>query len=135
MSERQHISSGTPWEKSVGYCRAIRVGKLVYVSGTTASDENGNVMAVGDVYGQTAYILKKIERALNEAGASISDVVRTRSFITDISRWEEFGRAHGEVFAEIQPVSTLVQVSQLIDPKHLIEIEVDAVVADSVGEG
>ncbi len=130
MSERQRITSGTPWEKSVGYSRAIRVGKLVYVAGTTASDENGNVMAVGDVYAQTAYILKKIERALNEAGASISDVVRTRSFITDISRWQEFGKAHGEVFSAIQPVSTLVQVSQLIDPKHLIEIEVDAVIGD-----
>ena len=130
MNERKNISSGTPWEKAVGYSRAVRIGNQVYVSGTTASDEQGNVIGIGNVYTQTAYILQKIEKALHEAGASISDVVRTRSFITDISQWEEFGRAHGEYFAEIRPVSTLVQVSQLISKDHLIEIEVDAVIRE-----
>ena len=130
MNERKNISSGTPWEKAVGYSRAVRIGNQVYVSGTTASDEQGNVIGIGNVYTQTAYILQKIEKALHEAGASMSDVVRTRSFITDISQWEEFGRAHGEYFAEIRPVSTLVQVSQLIDKNHLIEIEVDAVIRE-----
>ncbi len=130
MSERQKISSGTPWEAKVGYSRAIRVGSQVFVAGTTASDEQGNVIGVGDVYAQTAYILQKIGRALEQVGASFEDVVRTRSFITDISQWQEFGRAHGEVFADIRPVSTLVQVSALVDPQHLIEIEVDAVIGN-----
>ena len=130
MSGRQQVSSGTPWEAKVGYSRAIRVGNLVYVAGTTASDEAGNVIAPGDVYAQTAYALQKIGRALQEVGASFEDVVRTRSFITDISRWQEFGRAHGEIFSAIRPVSTLVEVSLLVDPAHLIEIEVDAVIAE-----
>ncbi len=130
MSERQNIASGTPWERVVGYSRAVRVGNLVYVSGTTASDEQGNVVAAGDVYAQTAYALAKIGRALNEAGADFKDVVRTRTFITDISRWEEFAKAHAEVFEDVRPVSTLVQVSQLVDPAHLVEIEVDAVIQD-----
>ncbi len=128
MSERQNISSGTPWESVVGYSRAVRVGNLVFVSGTTASDENGAVIG-SDVYTQTRYILQKIERALASAGAGMSDVVRTRSFITDISQWEEFGRAHGEFFRDIRPVSTLVEISRLVDPAHLIEIEVDAVIS------
>lgn len=130
MTERQKVSSGTPWEAKVGYCRAIRVGNLVYVAGTTASDEAGNVIAVGDVYAQTAYVLQKIRRALEEVGASFEDVVRTRSFTTDISRWQEFGKAHGEIFSAIRPVSTLVEVRQLVDPAHLIEIEVDAVISE-----
>ena len=130
MSERQKISSGTPWEAKVGYSRAVRVGKQVFVAGTTASDEGGKVMGT-DVYTQTKYILEKIERALEQAGASMSDVVRTRSFITDISQWEDFGRAHGEFFHEIRPVSTLVEISKLVDPAHLIEIEVDAVISDA----
>ncbi|MEP7293651.1 MAG: RidA family protein [Chloroflexota bacterium] len=128
MAERQNISSGTPWEGIVGYSRAVRVGSRVFVSGTTASDENGTVIG-SDVYAQTAYILQKIERALHSAGAAMTDVVRTRSFITDISQWEAFGKAHGEVFREIRPVSTLVEISRLIDPAHLIEIEVDAVIS------
>jgi enamine deaminase RidA (YjgF/YER057c/UK114 family) len=128
VTERQRISSGTPWEGKAGYSRALRVGNLVYVAGTTASDETGNVIGKGDVYAQTIYTIRKIERALVEAGASLSDVVRTRTFITDISRWEEFARAHGEVFGAICPVSTLVEVSKLIDPDHLIEMEVDAVI-------
>ncbi len=130
MSERRKISSGTPWEAQVGYSRAVRVGNLVYVAGTTASDEQGNVIGVGDVYAQTAYILQKIGRALQAVGASYDDVVRTRTFTTDISRWEEFGRAHGEVFAAIRPVSTLVEVKALVDPAHLVEIEVDAVIGE-----
>lgn len=130
MAARQKVSSGTPWEAKVGYSRAVRVGNVVYVAGTTASDEQGNVIGVGDVYAQTAYILQKIGRALEQAGASFEDVVRTRSFITDISRWQEFGLAHGEIFAEIRPVSTLVEVRGLVDPQHLIEIEVDAVIGD-----
>jgi enamine deaminase RidA (YjgF/YER057c/UK114 family) len=130
MNERQKISSGTPWEAKVGYSRAVRVGNQVFVAGTTASDEGGKVMGA-DVYTQTKYILEKIERALHEAGASMSDVVRTRSFITDISQWEDFGRAHGECFHEIRPASTLVEISKLVDPAHLIEIEVDAVIRDA----
>jgi len=128
VTERQKVSSGTPWEASYGYSRALRVGNLVYVAGTTASDEHGSVIGVGDVYAQTAYALQKIGRALVAAGASFDDVVRTRTFITDISRWEEVARAHAEIFATIRPVSTLVEISRLIDPAQLVEIEVDAVV-------
>jgi enamine deaminase RidA (YjgF/YER057c/UK114 family) len=128
MSNRQNISSGTPWEGIVGYSRAVRVGNQVFVSGTTASDEQGNVIGT-DVYTQTRYILQKIERALAEAGASMSDVVRTRTFTTDISQWEEFGRAHGEFFRNVRPASTLVEISKLIDPAHLVEIEIDAVIS------
>ena len=127
MSDRQRVSSGTPWEAKVGYCRAIRVGNLVYVAGTTASDEQGNVIAPGDVYAQTAYVLQKIGRALQEVGAGFEDVVRTRSFTTDISRWQEIGRAHAEFFAEGKPATTMVEVRSLIDPAYLVEIEADAV--------
>lgn len=123
---RQNISTGTPWERVVGYSRAVRIGDHVWVCGTTASNENGEVMGVGDPYEQTVYIFRKIERALNEAGATMADVVRTRMFVVDISQWEEIGRAHGEFFREIRPASTMVEVSKLIDPNHLIEIEVDA---------
>ena len=107
----------------------MRVGNLVYVSGTTASDAEGNVIGAGDVYAQAAYALQKIERALNEVGASFADVVRTRTFITDISRWEEVAKAHSAAFDAVRPVSTLVEVSRLIDPAHLVEIEVDAVIS------
>ncbi len=130
MKERKHVSTGTPWEKVHGYSRALRVGNLVYVSGTTASDEQGNVIGVGNVYTQTSYALQKVERALHEAGARLEDVVRTRLFVTDISQWEEVSRAHAEYFGAIRPVSTMVQVSQLVDPKHMVEIEVDAVIDD-----
>lgn len=125
---RQLISSGTPWEASVGYSRAVRVGNQIFVSGTTASDEAGQTVSVGDAYGQTQFILRKIESALNEAGAGLNDVVRTRIFVTDISRWEEVGKAHGEVFASIRPTATMVEVKGLINPDHLVEIEVDAVI-------
>ena len=123
---RQNISSGASWESIVGYSRAVRIGNHIWVAGTTATDENGNVVGVGDVAAQTRYVLKKIGRALNEAGFTFADVVRTRMFVTDISQWEIIGRAHGEIFGSIRPASTMVEVAKLIDPQYLIEIEVDA---------
>ena len=129
--ERQQISSGTPWEKSVGYSRVVRVGNQVFVSGTTASDEEGTTVAVDDAYAQTKFILQKIEAALQQAGARMSDVVRTRMFVTDIDRWEEIGKAHGEVFRDIRPVATMVEVSRLINSDHLVEIEVDAIIEEA----
>lgn len=124
--QRVNISTGTPWEQVVGYSRAVRVGDHVYVSGTTASDEHGNVIGVGDVAAQSRYIFEKIEKALKSAGAALTDVVRVRMFVTDISQWEAIGRVHGEIFGAIRPVSTMVEISKLVDPQHLIEIEVDA---------
>lgn len=112
---------------SVGYSRAVRVGNQIFVSGTTASDEDGQTVSVGDAHGQTQFILRKIEYALKQVGADLSDVVRTRLFVTDIGRWEEFGKAHGEVFAAIRPAATMVEVNGLINPDHLVEIEVDAI--------
>ncbi len=126
MSQRINISSGTKWEDFVGYSRAVRVGNSVYVSGTTAVTEEGDIIGENDVYAQTQFILQKIEKALNEAGATRHDVVRTRMFATDIAQWEEIGRAHGEFFANIRPAATLVEINQLILPQLLIEIEVDA---------
>ena len=126
--KRMTVSSGTPWENAVGYSRAVRVGNLVFVSGTTASLENGTTVGVGDAYGQTQFILKKIEGVLHEAGAKMSDVVRTRMFVTDISRWEEIGKAHAEVFGEICPAATMVEVRRLVNTDHVVEIEVDAVI-------
>lgn len=125
---RQLISSGTTWECSVGYSRAVRVGNQIFVSGTTASNADGTTTCVGDPYGQTKFILEKIARALSDAGAELTDVVRTRMFITDFNNWEAIGQAHGEVFGEIRPAATMVEVSRLINPNHLVEIEVDAVV-------
>ena len=127
---RVNVSSGTPWEVSVGYSRAVRIGNLVFVSGTTASEEDGTTVAVDNAYGQTRLIFQKIETALREVGAKMADVVRTRMFVTDIDRWEEVGKAHGEVFGEIQPVATMVEVSRLVNSDHLVEIEVDAVIAE-----
>ena len=124
---RKLVSSGTPWESSVGYSRAVQVGQHIFVSGTTASDEFGETVAVGDAYGQTQYILNKIESALGELHASMKDVVRTRMFVTNIEAWEEIGRAHSEFFADIRPAATMVEVRALVNPDHLIEIEVDAV--------
>lgn len=126
--DRQLISSGTPWENSVGYSRAVRVGNQIFVSGTTASDEDGQTVSVGDAYGQTQFILQKIATALKEAGASLNDVVRTRIFVTDISCWEEIGKAHGEFFSAVRPAATMVEVARLVNPDHLVEIEVDAAV-------
>lgn len=125
---RHNISTGTPWESSVGYSRAVRVGKRVLVSGTTASNEAGETVAVGDAAGQTRYIFEKIAAALKEAGASLADVVRTRMFVTDIDQWESVGNIHGEFFRDIRPAATMVEVSRLINPDHLVEIEVEAVI-------
>ena len=129
MDRRTH-STGTPWENSVAYSRAVRVGSQVFVSGTTASNQDGQTVAAGDPYEQAIYILRKIEGALQAVGAKRSDVVRTRMFVTDIGRWEEVGRAHGEFFRDINPAATMVEVSRLINPDHLVEIEVEAVVSD-----
>ena len=127
--KRQKYSSDTPWELSVGYSRAVRVDNQIFVSGTTASHIDGVTACEDDAYGQTRFILDRIEHVLREAGAELSDVVRTRMFVTDIDQWDEIGRAHGEVFGDIRPCSTMVEVSRLINPDHLVEIEVDAVVA------
>ena len=123
---RKNISSGASWESIVGYSRAVRIGNHIWVAGTTATDANGNVVGVGDVAVQTRYALQKIGRALEGAGATFADVVRTRMFVTDISQWEIIGRIHGEIFGSIRPASTMVEVAKLVDPQHLIEIEVDA---------
>ena len=129
--QRKNISSGSQWEAMVGYSRAVRIGNRVFVAGTTASDDDGEVVGPDDAYLQTQFILKKIESAIAEAGASMDDVVQTRMFVTDISRWEEIGKAHGEVFGDIRPASTMVEVQRLIDPGHLVEIEVACIVGDS----
>ena len=126
MRERQKYSSGAKWEAIVGYSRAVKVGNRIYVTGTTATDENGEIVGAGDAYAQTVQVIKNIERALRALGAELENVVRTRMFVTDISRWEEYGKAHGEFFREIMPATTMVEVSKLIDPQMLIEIEADA---------
>jgi len=129
---RQNISSNTPWESTVGYSRAVRIGNHIWVAGTTASDEHGNVIAAGDAVEQTRYILQKIQRALVEAGATMQDVVRTRIYVTNIAEWESIGGVHGEFFGaasgNIRPASTMVEVTKLVDEQHLVEIEVDAYV-------
>ncbi len=126
MQHRQRYSSGAKWESVVGYSRAVRVGDRIYVTGTTATDRNCDIVGVGDAYAQTVQCIKNIERALKEFDCTLEHVVRTRMFVTDISRWEEYGRAHGEFFREIMPATTMVEVSKLIDPDMLIEIEADA---------
>jgi len=130
-TSRQLISSGTPWEKIVGYSRAVRVRLASLVSGTTASDENGVVQGVGDPYAQALYILQKIERALEQAGATMRDVVRTRVYVINVDHWQEVGKAHAAFFADVRPANTLVEISKLVNPDHLVEIEIDAVIGSA----
>ncbi len=130
MTKRLNISSGAKWEDIVGYSRAVRVGNTFEVAGTTAVDENGETVGVNNPYEQTKFILAKIEKALIQAGASMKDVVRTRMFVTDISKWEEIGQAHGEFFREIKPAASMIEVKGLISPELLVEIEVTAIISE-----
>jgi enamine deaminase RidA (YjgF/YER057c/UK114 family) len=126
--KRTNYSSGATWEEKVGYSRAVRVGNIVEVTGTVAVDEAGKVVGLGDAYAQTKFIIEKIGKVLETAGAKLSDIVRTRMFVTDISRWEEYGKAHGEFFGEIKPCTSMIGIKELIAPEYLIEIEATAII-------
>jgi enamine deaminase RidA (YjgF/YER057c/UK114 family) len=132
MSTRTNISSGAPWEEIVGYSRAVRIGNQIEVAGTTAVDETGAIVGLDDPYEQTYYILSKIEKALHAAGATLADVVRTRIFVTDITLWEEVGRAHGDFFRAVKPAATMVEVKRLINPEMLVEIEATAICDEAI---
>jgi len=132
LSDRSNYSSGAPWESIAGYSRAVRIGNIIEVAGTTAGDTEGQVVGAGDISKQTDYIFNKIRNALNDAGSKMSDVIRTRMYLTDINDWETVARVHGDIFSDIKPVSTLVEVSGLIDEELLIEIEVSAVVSGRI---
>ncbi len=131
--QRTNYSSGAKWEDIVGYSRAVKFGNTIEVTGTVAVDENNLLVGKDDAYTQTKFIIEKIEKVLQQAGASLKDVVRTRMFVTDISRWEEYGKAHGEFFKDIRPCTSMIEVSALIDPAYLIEIEATAIISSDTG--
>jgi len=129
--ERQRVTSGTEWESEVGYSRAVRIGDRIEVSGTTATDEDGDIVGVGDPYAQTEQAIENVERALEEAGATLSDVIRTRLFVTDIDHYDAVGRAHSEAFDDVRPATSMYEIERLVDPALLVEIEASAVVSDT----